>query len=133
MDPWFAETHAALARAYDVLGTFELLPSNESFSRAREEADKALQLDDTLSEAYAARGFASSMHEHDWNAAEQDFQRALTLNPNDATAHHWYAEHLINIGQADHAVTELERARELDPLSLPINGTLGRAYGLTRH
>jgi TolB-like protein/Tfp pilus assembly protein PilF len=128
MDPRFAEAYAALARTYDVLGTYELLPSDESFSRAREAADKALQLDDTLSEAYAARGFASSMYEHDWNAAEQDFQRALTLNSNDATAHHWYAEHLINVGQAERAISELERARELDPLSLPINGTLGRAY-----
>jgi TolB-like protein/Flp pilus assembly protein TadD len=128
MDPRFAKAYAALASTYDVLGTYELLPPDESFSKARKAADKALQLDGTLSEAYAARGFASSMYEYDWNAAEQDFQRALTLNTNDATAHHWYAEHLINVGRADRAVTELECARELDPLSLPINGTLGRAY-----
>jgi tetratricopeptide (TPR) repeat protein len=50
------------------------------------------------------------------------------LNSNDATAHHWYAEHLASVGRTDRAVTELERARELDPLSLPINATLGRAY-----
>ena len=94
----------------------------------REAADKALQLDDTLSEAYTARGFASTMYDWDWSAAEQDFQRAIALSTNDATAHHWYAEHLLNVGHAERAVTELERARELDPLSLPINGTLGRAY-----
>jgi tetratricopeptide (TPR) repeat protein len=68
------------------------------------------------------------MYEHDWNAAEQDFQHALRLNSNDALVHHWYAEHLINIGRPERGITELERARELDPLSLPINGTLGRAY-----
>ncbi len=128
IDPQFAEAYAGLAKAYDIFGTYELRSPDESFPKVRVAADKALQLDDTLSEAYTARGLASSMYEHDWNAAEQDFQRALTLNSNDATAHHWYAEHLINIGRAERAVTELERARELDPLSLPINGTLGRAY-----
>ena len=127
-DPRYAEAYAGLAKTYDLLGTYELLPPKESFPKAREAADNALQLDGALSEAYAARGLASSMYERDWNAAEQDFQRAFMVNSNDATAHHWYAEHLINVGQAERAIAELERARELDPLSLPINGTLGRAY-----
>jgi TolB-like protein/tetratricopeptide (TPR) repeat protein len=127
-DPGFAQAYAGLAKTYDLLGTYELLPPNESFPKVREAADKALELNSTLSEAYTARGLASSMYERDWNAAEQDFQHALRLNSNDALVHHWYAEHLINIGQAERAITELERARELDPLSLPINGTLGRAY-----
>jgi TolB-like protein len=127
-DPGFAEAYAGLAKTYIILGTFELLPPNESFPKATEAANNALQLDEALSEAYTARALASSMYGHDWNAAEHDFQHALRLNSNDATAHHWYAEHLINIGQAERAITELERARELDPLSLPINGTPGRAY-----
>jgi TolB-like protein/Tfp pilus assembly protein PilF len=127
-DPGFAQAYAGLAKTYDLLGTYELLPPNESFPKVRQAADKALELDSTLSEAYTARAFASSMYEHDWNAAEQDFQHALRLNPNDALVHHWYAEHLINIGRPERGITELERARELDPLSLPINGTLGRAY-----
>jgi TolB-like protein/tetratricopeptide (TPR) repeat protein len=127
-DPGFAQAYAGLAKTYDLLSLYELLPPNESFPKVREAADKALELDSTLSEAYTARAFASSMYEHDWNAAEQDFQHSLRLNSNDPLVHHWYAEHLTNIGQAERAVTELERARELDPLSLPINGTLGRAY-----
>jgi tetratricopeptide (TPR) repeat protein len=128
IDPRFAEAYAGLAKTYDVLGTYEILPPNECFPKAREAADKALQLDDTLSEAYTARGLAWSMYERDWSAAEQDFRRAIMLNPNDATAHHWYAEHLTSVGRAEGAVSEMERARELDPLSLPINGTLGRVY-----
>jgi TolB-like protein/Flp pilus assembly protein TadD len=127
-DPGFAQAYAGLAKAYDILGTYELLPPNESFPKVREAADKALELDSTLSEAYTARALASFMYEYDWNAAEQDFQHALRLNSNDALVHHWYAELLIGIGQPERAVTELERARELDPLSLPINGVLGRAY-----
>jgi TolB-like protein/Tfp pilus assembly protein PilF len=127
-DPGFAQAYAGLAKTYDLLGTYELLPPNESFPKVREAADKALELDSTLSEAYAARALASFMYEYDWDAAEQDFQHALRLNSNDALVHHWYAELLIGIGQPERAITELERARELDPLSLPINGTLGRAY-----
>jgi TolB-like protein/DNA-binding winged helix-turn-helix (wHTH) protein/Tfp pilus assembly protein PilF len=127
-DRRYAEAYAGLAKTYDLFGTYELLSPKESFPKAREAADKALRLDGALSEAYTARGLASSMYERNWAAAEQDFQRALRLNPNDATAHHWYAEHLINVGQPERAISELERARELDPLSLPITGTLGRAY-----
>jgi TolB-like protein/tetratricopeptide (TPR) repeat protein len=128
IDRQFAKAYAGLAKTYDLLGAYEILPSGEVFPKAREAADKALQLDDTLSEAYTARGFASTMYDWDWSAAEQDFQRAIALNTNDATAHHWYAEYLLGVGRAERAIAELENARELDPLSLPINGTLGRAY-----
>jgi TolB-like protein/Tfp pilus assembly protein PilF len=127
-DPRYAEAYAGLAMTYQNLGSYEMLPAKESYPKAREAADRALQLDGALSEAYSARGLVSSMYEWDWNAAEQDFQSAFIVSSNDATAHHWYAEHLINIGQADRAIAELERARGLDPLSLPINATLGRAY-----
>lgn len=89
-DPRYAEAYAGLAKTYDLLGTYELLPPKESFPKAREAANTALQLDGALSEAYATRALASSMYERDWSAAEQDFQRAFMLNSNDATAHHWY-------------------------------------------
>jgi tetratricopeptide (TPR) repeat protein len=128
IDPRFAEAYASLAKTYDIMGNYGILPPNECFPKAREAADKALQLDDTLSEAYTARGIAWTMYEREWNAAEQDFQRAIRLNPNDVDAHHWHAEHLTNIGSAEGAIAEMERARELDPLSLPVNGTLGRTY-----
>jgi TolB-like protein/Tfp pilus assembly protein PilF len=127
-DPRYAEAYAGLAMTYQNLGSYEMLPAKETYPKAREAADKALQLNGALSEAYTARGLVSSMYEWDWNAAEQDFQSAFLVNSNDATAHHWYAEHLVNIGHADRAIAELERARGLDPLSLPINATLGRAY-----
>jgi TolB-like protein/DNA-binding winged helix-turn-helix (wHTH) protein/Tfp pilus assembly protein PilF len=128
IDPRFAEAYAGLARAYNALGTYGILRPNECFPKAREAADKALQLDDTLSEAYTARGFTWTMYERDWSAAEQDFRRAIVLSPNDADAHHGYSEHLTNVGRAEGAISEMERARELDPLSLPINATLGRTY-----
>ena len=128
IDPRFAEAYAGLAKTYDILGTYGILPPNECFPKATEAAGKALQLDDTLSEAYTGRGIARTMYSRDWSAAEQDFQRAIRLNPNDADAHHAHAEHLTNVGRAEGAIAEMERARELDPLSLPVNGTLGRTY-----
>ena len=127
-DPQYAQAYAGLAKTYQILGSYEMLPPTKSYPKARKAADKALQLDGALSEAYTARGLVASSYEWDWDTAEQDFQSAFMVNSNDATAHHWYAEHLINVGQADRALAELERARELDPLSLPINATLGRAY-----
>lgn len=127
-DPRYAEAYAGLAKTYQLLGSYELLPPEDSYPKAREAADSALQLDNTLSEAYAARALSTSMYEHDWNAAEEDFQRAFKVNSNDAMAHHWYAEHLITVGKVDRAIAELKRARELDPLSLTINSVLGRAY-----
>jgi len=127
-DPRYAEAYAGLAMTYQNLGSYEMLPARETYPKAREAADKALQLDSALSEAYSARGLVASFYEWDWEAAEADFQSAFMVNSNDAEVHHWYAEHLITVGQADRAVAELERARGLDPLSLPINATLGRAY-----
>lgn len=127
-DPRYAEPYAALAKTYQILGSYEMLPPKECYPKAREAADKALQLDGALSEAYTARALVASFYEWDWDAAEADFQSAFRVNSNDATAHHWYAEHLINVGKADRAIAELELARRLDPLSLPINATLGRVY-----
>jgi TolB-like protein/DNA-binding winged helix-turn-helix (wHTH) protein/Tfp pilus assembly protein PilF len=127
-DPQYAQAYAGLAATYDVLGTYEVLPPDKIFPLVKQAADRALQIDGTLAEAYAARALALSTYERNWVAAEQDFQRAIKLNPNYATAHHWYAEQLIGLGQAGRAIAELKRARELDPLSLPINSTLGRVY-----
>jgi TolB-like protein/Tfp pilus assembly protein PilF len=124
-DSQYAQAYAGLAVTYDVLGMYEFLPPDASFSLVKGFANNALALDDTLSEAYAAR---ASFWEFDWAAAEQDFRRAIALDPNSAFAHHWFGEHFINVGKAERAVSELERARDLDPLSLPVNCALGRVY-----
>lgn len=83
----------------------------------------------SLAEAYTARAVAPSYGELNWSAADQDFRRAIALEPNSELAHHFYAEHLTGIGNGDRAVAEMQRARELDPLSLVVvNATLGRVY-----
>jgi TolB-like protein/DNA-binding winged helix-turn-helix (wHTH) protein/Tfp pilus assembly protein PilF len=124
----YAQAYVGLAEAYDVLGMYDLWPPLASFPKAKEFASKALRLDGTLSEAYTARAAAESWWELDWAAADRDFQHAIALDPNSALAYHWYGEHLISIGQAERALTELKRARDLDPLSIPLNSALGRIY-----
>ncbi len=127
-DPEYAPAYSGLAIAYDLLGSYAVLPPQKSFPNARSSASRALELDDALAEAYIARAVAASFGGFDWSAAERDFQRAIRLDPSSDAAHHWYAEHLISIAKADRAVGEMELARQLDPLSLPTNAALGRVY-----
>jgi TolB-like protein/DNA-binding winged helix-turn-helix (wHTH) protein len=127
-DSRYALAYAGLADAYTTVGGFGLLRPKQAYPKAEEAANKALEIDSTLAEAHTALGFSYTCYERDWRAAEREFRRAIELNPNYATAHFRYAEHLANIGQAECAIAELKCARELDPLSLAINATLGRAY-----
>lgn len=127
-DPEYAPAYAGLALTYDVLGSYEVLAPQETFPNASSFASRALQLDNSLAEAYTARAIAASFWEFNWSAAEQDFQRAMTLDPSSEVAHHFHAEHLLNIDKPDLALGEMQRARELDPVSPIVNAALGRVY-----
>jgi Flp pilus assembly protein TadD len=87
-------------------------------------ARKALQLDDTLSEAHTSLAFCLEGFDWDWDAADKEFRRAIELNPGYATAHHWYSWHLILLGRNAEAIAEMKKAENLDPLSLIINADL---------
>jgi TolB-like protein/DNA-binding winged helix-turn-helix (wHTH) protein/predicted Zn-dependent protease len=119
-NPDYARAYAGLAASYTLIGTYSGSPSAESASQARAAALRALQLDDNLPEAHAALALIVQNHDYDWRTAEKEFKRAIELNPNYATGHHWYAEHLAWRGRFDEALRESERARQLDPLSLII-------------
>lgn len=119
-DSGFARAWAALADA-DVLGAvYSIRPPQRLVARAHAAALKALALDPSLAEAHAALALIVQNHDWDWATAEREFRQAIALNPNYATAHHWYAEHLMWRGRFDEALRESERARQLDPLSLII-------------
>ena len=85
---------------------------------------KALEIDDTLAEAHTSLARIKSSFDWDFPAAEEEFKRAIDLNPNYATAHHWYGRHLMLMGRLDEAEVEIRRASDLDPLSLIINADL---------
>lgn len=125
IDPDFALAYAGLADAYVLAGGIK---PRESYLRAKAAAAKALELDPTLGEAYATLGFIKTHYESDWTNAEADFKRAIEFSPNYATAHHWYAAHLLARSRYDEALAELRKAQELDPLSPIINTDIGLFY-----
>jgi TolB-like protein/DNA-binding winged helix-turn-helix (wHTH) protein/Tfp pilus assembly protein PilF len=131
-DPQYARAYAGLADAYSVIRAYNLAPQNESIRQARAAALRALELDDGLAEAHTSLGLIAQIYDWDWKTAEQQYRRALELDPNYATAHHWYAELLAYGGRFDDAFAEIERARQLDPLSLIIATDRGEILYLSR-
>jgi DNA-binding winged helix-turn-helix (wHTH) protein/tetratricopeptide (TPR) repeat protein len=124
LDPSYALAYAGLADAYTLLANAGS-PAHEIMPKAREAAQKALSLDDCLAEAHAALGNIIIYYDYDFSGAEREHQRAIELNPNYATARHWYSELLMGLGRHEEALDEIRRALEIDPLSLILN----RQYG----
>jgi TolB-like protein/DNA-binding winged helix-turn-helix (wHTH) protein/Flp pilus assembly protein TadD len=124
-DPQYARAYAGLADCYALIGGYSERSQTDLMPRARAAATRAVELDGNLAEAHTALALIVQNYDWDWQAAEKEFRRAIELNPNYATAHHWYAEHLTWLGRFDDALRESERARELDPLSLIIAADKG--------
>jgi tetratricopeptide (TPR) repeat protein len=130
-DPNYALAYAGLADSYALLGgpVYGAEPAHQTVTKAKTAALKALELDNTLAEAYTSLGYIASTYEWDFPSAEKNFRRALELNPSYATAHHWYGlTYLSYVGRHEEAILETQRAAELDPLSLIINASYGRAF-----
>jgi len=125
-DPQYSLAYVGLADSYNILGSwvFTALPADEARSKAVMYANKALTIDDTLGEAYAAQANAEVLFDWDWARGEAGFKRAIDLNPNYANAHHWYAELLMNLGRFDESIRESYKAKELDPLAPLITASL---------
>ncbi len=125
IDSTYALAYVGLADAYLVLGSYSLSSPQETYPKAKAAAQKALEIDDTLAEAYTSLAFVKYRYDWDWFGAEADYNWAIGLNPSYATAHQWYGLLLSDLGRFDEALSELKRAQELDPLSLPINTGVG--------
>jgi len=131
-DPRFALSYAGLADTYSLLGDAGYLPPSEAWPKAKAAAMQALEIDETLAEAHTSLGLVKEHFDWDWGGAEREFKRAIELNPNLATAHHWYGDFLANMGRSEEGLRETSRAQEMDPLSLLINTSLGRQFYLAR-
>lgn len=131
-DPRYAPAYAGLADAYISLGYLDYLPPREADSKAKAAALQALEIDETLAEAHTSLAAALQYLDRDWKAAEQEFLRALELNPSYATAHHWYAQLLAQLGRSEESLEESTRAQRLDPLSLVISASLGNRLYFAR-
>jgi DNA-binding SARP family transcriptional activator len=124
-DPSYALAFSGLADCYNLLSLYSVLPPTETMPKAKAAAGRALDLDASLAEAHASLGYAHLYFDWDWAAAERKFRQALAINPNYATAHHWYHEFLTAMGRFEEQMAEILLAQELDPLSLIINTDLG--------
>ncbi len=124
-DPAYAVAYAGLADSYSVLGSYGFLAPEEVMPKAKAAAQKALEIDETLAEPHTSLAWVIHRYDRDYPAAEREFRRAIQLNPNYATARHWYGLFLAGMGRHAEAMAEMERARQLDPLSLIINTNLG--------
>ena len=125
-DPDYARAHSGLADSYALSGDWEygILSPQDAFPKAKAAVTKALALDDNLSEAHTSLAFILDLYDWDWASAEKEYKRALALNPGYATAHQWYASHLMVMGRNSEAIAELKKAESLDPLSLIISADL---------
>jgi adenylate cyclase len=131
LDPAYAPPYAGLAGARIVMADWGFEDPKIMFAGVPALAEKALALDPTLAEAHAVMG-GYHLQAWRWDRAEEEFRTAIRLNPGYATAHQWYAEMLGNRGRFTQALSEAQKARDLDPLSLIVNAILGSVYYQSR-
>lgn len=124
-DPNYARAFAGLSDSYLLLWGYGFMPPDETIPRVKATAKKALELDATLAEAHLSLGAVAWNYDWDWKGAEREFRRAIELNPNYATAHHYLGEFLAYQERFDEGWAEIGRALELDPTSLIINCDAG--------
>ena len=132
-DPSYALAYVGLGDSYILLSGFGAARPQDSFPLAEAAAKKAMEIDDNLAEAHTTLGFSLCVHHLDFAGSIREFERAIALNPNYATAHHWFGDGpLLAVGQFDRAIAEGKRALELDPLSVIITADLGANYLVAR-
>jgi len=135
-EPRYALAFAGLADCYSIIGSAIIgdVPSQEVASQARSAALKALELDPSLAEAQTSLATVRFNYDWDWNAASTGFQRSIELNPGYATAYQRYSLYLMAMGRIQESLLQMNRARDLEPLSISTNFSLGwRLYMARRY
>lgn len=130
-DPNYALAYSGLADAYLRLAAM-YLPPKELLPKAKINALKAVEMDETLAEAHASLGLVKLWHDHDWAGAEKQYLRAIALNHRAVIPHQGYGSYLMFLGRFSDAIAEYEMAQELDPLSLQLYVDLGAALYMMR-
>jgi len=127
-DPNFALAYAALADCYVISSNYTGARPADTMPQAKAYAKKSIEIDGTLAEPHAALAMVTWYFEWDKDGAEREFKKAIELNPNYPTAHHWYSRFLRGVGRQDEAFSEIKRAAELDPLSLIFLNNIAEIY-----
>ena len=125
-DPRYGLAYAALAQSYALFGFYEVNSPADSCPKAKAAASRALEIDENLVDAHAALGWIKMSCDWDWSGSGQEFQRALAINPNDATTRNWHGAYLEAIGRLQDTLAEARRAKDDEPLNLINNASLGR-------
>ena len=128
-DPNYALAYVGLADCYAVLGEYAGTPTSETIPQAKTYAERAIAIDDRLAEPHATLGIINDQL-WQWTEAEREYKRAIELNPNYATAYHWYSIYLKGVGRYDEAAVAIKKAQEIDPLSSVISINVTRLYQL---
>lgn len=132
-DPDYALAYSGLADSYKLLGfAISPLPPAEIVPKAKQAAERALEIDDTLAEARASLADIRRLYDWDWESARREFKQSIELNPNYPTAHQWYSLSLAATGRFDEASREIAKAQELDPVSLVIGSDAARIFYYSR-
>ncbi len=131
-DPGYALAYSGLSDTYSPELDNRGVPIAEGFERAKRNARKALELDESLAEAHASLAWALFIYDWDWDGADREFRRAIELNPRYASAHQWYAFVLAARGKLEEGIIESHTALELDPASVSIRRSVGWVYFYAR-
>jgi tetratricopeptide (TPR) repeat protein len=119
-DPQYAEAYVGLADCYNLLREYSLMPASEAYPRAMNAAKRAMALDDSLSGAHSSLAFVDFYWSWDVAGAQHEFERSLALDPKSVLAHHWYATFLLHLARYQEALSEIEKAQQLEPMSSSI-------------
>jgi eukaryotic-like serine/threonine-protein kinase len=131
-DPGFVFAYVGLAESYSALGTLGYLAPSEAFPQAKAAATKALKLDANLAEVHNSLALVAYRCDWNWQEAEKGFKHSIELNPSYALAHRNYGLYLDSMGRFEEARVEHNRARELEPLNMNINTSMGLHYYFAR-
>jgi DNA-binding winged helix-turn-helix (wHTH) protein/TolB-like protein/Flp pilus assembly protein TadD len=125
LDATFAPAYAGLADCYNMSVVYGIRLPKDGFPKAKEAAEKALDIDEGLAEAHSSLAFIKFRWDRDRVEAEREFQQAIKLKPSYAPAHQWYSSYLVALERFDEAIAEAKRAQELEPLSFVASSHLG--------
>lgn len=132
LDPNYAQAYSGLADSYAALALLEFMAPKDAYPKATAAAEKAVTLRTGLADAHTSLGLVKFQYDWNWPGAENEFREAININPNYAPAHQFFADYLKAMGRFDEAINEIEKAQELDPLSLAINTAVGHVFYLSR-
>ena len=128
LDPNYANPYAGLADTYAVYASYNFSTPDVAMPKAKEYAQQAININPNTAAAYTSMAFILHIYEHEWELADENYRKAIQLNPNYPTGHHWYGLYLVHTGRAEEAIPLLIKGTQLDPKAMIIRDGLSIAY-----